>query len=519
MKVWLQKWSVATKLRMMAVVGVGALLVMSAWQGLETYESTMSERKAKLKDAVESAISLVKWAHSQEAAGQLTRDAAQALAKSAVSAMRYSEGKEYFWINDLQPNVVMHPIKPELDGKDASAIKDPNGKALFVEFAQTVQDSKAGYVDYQWPKPGSQQPVDKLSYVQGFEPWGWVVGTGLYIDDVQAAFADYMLRLGGVVVVFIAAMAYFTRTITESVIGGVRKAVKMAQAIADGDISQRSSVVGTDEISGLIRAMNDMSDNLERMVMVVQETAQSMESAASEIAAGNHDLSARTEGTAAHFHQTATSMAQINESAQENATSAAQATHLSQGAATAATQGNEAVRQVVETMDQISESSKRIADITAVIDGIAFQTNILALNAAVEAARAGEQGRGFAVVAAEVRALAQRSANAAKEIKTLIGDSVEKVNSGNALVISAGATIAEVVNEVKRVQALVEGMQQVNQQLTQGVQEINAAMTELEQNTSQNSALVEESAAATQSLRDQAQRLTQVVGMFKLRKA
>jgi methyl-accepting chemotaxis protein len=513
---WLQQWSVAAKLRLMALLAVGALLVMSVWQGWETYEATMNERQVKLKDAVESAVSIVQWAHAQELSGQLNRDAAQALAKSALAAVRYGNGHEYFWINDMHPTVVMHPIKPELNGKDASSTLDPNGKALFVEFAKTVRANKAGFVDYQWPKPGSSDPVDKLSYVQGFEPWGWVVGTGLYIDDVQAAFTSYVTRLGGVLLLFIGLTTFFTQSITRSIVGGVRKAVQMARAIADGDISQRTRVRGHDEIAGLITAMNDMSDNLQRMVTVVQETAQSMETAASEIAAGNHDLSGRTEGTASHLHQTAMSMGQINESAQENATSAAEATQLSKEAALAATQGNEVVLQVVDTMNQISESSRRISDITGVIDSIAFQTNILALNAAVEAARAGEQGRGFAVVAAEVRALAQRSANAAKEIKTLIGDSVEKVNSGNALVSSAGVTIGEVVQEVKRVQALVEGMQQVNQQLTEGVHEINTAMTELEQNTSQNSALVEESAAATQSLRDQALRLTEVVGMFKL---
>ncbi len=512
----LMHWSIVAKLRLMALFGLSALLMVSGWQTWNAREQTMQGRQDDTRHAVEVAYGVLEWAHTLETSGQMPREQAQQLAMKAVAKLRYN-GNEYFWINDMRPYVLMHPIKPELDGKDASGNKDPNGKALFVAFVNKVRASGQGFVDYQWPKPGQQAPVDKLSFVKGFAPWGWIIGSGIYIDDVQRETRNYLMRYALVLALTTAAMLLLSGSITRSIVQGMKQAVDMARAIAAGDISgccqhQKSD----DEVGELLQVMDTMSQNLRQMVGVVQEASSNMQTAAGEIAAGNTDLSERTEQTSLSLQHTLDSVDHINDSAGRTAHSAQEAARLSRQAAETAEQGNAVVSQVVQTMDQIASSSSRIADITGVIDGIAFQTNILALNAAVEAARAGEQGRGFAVVASEVRALAQRSATAAREIKDLIGASVERVAAGSQLVGSAGDTMQKVVSSVQQVQTLVNSMSDVNVELTGSVNAIHQAMSDLTHKTHQNAALVEQSAASAHSLNEQADRLTQTVAVFRL---
>jgi methyl-accepting chemotaxis protein len=512
---WFQHWSIVAKLRFLALLGVGSLLALAVWQGAVTYQRGLEAHKASTRQTVEVAHGVLEWAHGLETSGQMSRDKAQALALQSIKKLRYS-GSEYFWVNDMQPRVVMHPIKPELDGKDASAIKDPNGKALFVAFVQKVQQDKEGFVDYQWPKPGKDKPVDKLSFVKGFAPWDWIIGSGIYMDDLHDEIMAYVWRLAAAVGAALVITVVLAQSMTRSIVRGIDKAMRVARAIADGDISQDVKPRTHDEVGELLRAMGDMSVNLRRMVGMVQASAHSMEVAASEIAAGNQDLSGRTEQTASNLQETAAAMSQISESVQQNAGSASEAHALSAAASKTALGGSEVVAGVVQSMERISESSRRIADITGLIDSIAFQTNILALNAAVEAARAGEQGRGFAVVASEVRSLATRAAAAAHDIKRLIGESATHVEAGGALVGSAGNTMKEIVDSVQRVTVLVDSMRRTTGEQATGVGEINLAVSNLDQMTQQNSALVEESAAAAASLRDQAVRLLEAVQVFRL---
>ena len=262
-----------------------------------------------------------------------------------------------------------------------------------------------------------------------------------------------------------------------------------------------------------------MTESLRRLVGEVRHTADSISTASNEIATGNQDLSARTEQAASNLQQTASSMEQLTGTVKQTADSATTANQLVSSASSVARRGGEVVTQVVSTMDEINASSKKIADIIGVIDGIAFQTNILALNAAVEAARAGEQGRGFAVVAGEVRSLAQRSAEAAKEIKALIGASVDKVESGSKLVADAGQTMQEIVGSVQRVTDIIGEITAAASEQSDGIGQVNTSVTQLDKMTQQNAALVEESAAAAESLKDQAQKLAAVVGTFRLERA
>ena len=302
------------------------------------------------------------------------------------------------------------------------------------------------------------------------------------------------------------------RSITHS----LDHAVRASNAVAQGDLTYPMQARGRDEVAALLHALIAMRDSLARVVGGVRQNAEGVASASSQIAQGNNDLSSRTEEQASALEQTAASMEQLNSTVRQNADNARQADQLAKGASAVALKGGEVVGEVVQTMKGINDSSKRIADIISVIDGIAFQTNILSLNAAVEAARAGEQGRGFAVVASEVRSLAQRSAEAAREIKTLITDSVQRVEHGTALVDQAGATMGEVVGAIRRVTDIMGEISAASTEQSTGVAQVGEAVAQMDQATQQNAALVEESAAAAESLRAQAQDLVRAVAVFRL---
>jgi methyl-accepting chemotaxis protein len=303
--------------------------------------------------------------------------------------------------------------------------------------------------------------------------------------------------------------------ISRSITNPLRQAIRVANAVASGDLTSRVETNGSDEVSELVRALKSMNDSLARIVGEVRSGSHNIATASGQIATGSLELSSRTEQQAGSLEETASTMEELTSTVKQNADNARQANLLTESASELAIKGGMVVSQVVDTMGSINESSKKIADIIGVIDNIAFQTNILALNAAVEAARAGEQGRGFAVVATEVRNLAQRSAAAAKEIKSLIGDSVEKVTIGGQQVHQAGATMDEIVASIKKVNDIVGEISVASQEQTSGIEQISGAINQLDEMTQQNASLVEESLASTQSLEDQARGLVDVVRVFK----
>jgi len=510
-------WTLATKLRVAVLAAVVGFVVLVMWLSHRSAMSLLDVKMITTVEQVKNAEQIAKRHFDKIGAGGLTEADAKKQAAAEIGKIRYS-GNEYIWINDMTPRMVMHPIKPELNDKDLSGNKDPNGLKLFVAFVDTVKAQGSGFVDYLWPKPGAKDPEPKRSYVAGLKPWGWVIGSGVYIDDVSGiARRDATIALVLVIAVGIAALIaveWFARGLKRR----LNQMREVVEAVANGDL--RAQVVGgqgagNDEIGQVLTQVAAMQARLSDLVRAIRDATDSIQHASREVAMGSQDLSQRSEQAASSLQQTAASMHELTQQVTHSAQAAHQTNQLAIGAADRAKLGADVMGEVVQTMDGIAGASRKIADIISVIDGVAFQTNILALNAAVEAARAGEQGRGFAVVASEVRALAQRSANAAKEIKALINDSVTRVDAGGAQVGRAGEAMGQILQSVQQVSGTVAEISQSSAGQSDGLAQINQAVKHLDDMTQQNAALVEETAAAAESLQQQARLLNEHVATFR----
>jgi len=399
------------------------------------------------------------------------------------------EGQNALGLKDVDGREYIKDMLAEKDGTARVTVQDKDGKAREILLAY------AYYKNWNWMVVGQVPAVEMTADV-------------ISMRNLYAA-------IGAVAMLLIAgALYWFTRKVISVPMGSM---VAVADRIAAGDLRTETASHRDDDVGQLMSAIDNISNGLNKVVSRVRSASQTIETASGEIAAGNLDLSSRTEQQASALEETASAMEQLTSTVRQNADNARQANQLSVSATDIASKGGAVVAQVVSTMNEINESSRRMADIITVIDGIAFQTNILALNAAVEAARAGEQGRGFAVVATEVRSLAQRSASAAREIKVLIDTSVSKVAIGGKLVEQAGATMEEIVSSIKRVNDIVSEIASASNEQSEGIEQVNQAISQMDQATQQNAALVEEAAAASESLRDQAKILVESVSVFRVR--
>ena len=516
----LQSMRLSRKLAFLSSCAVIGIALISAVFLFSEYHLILQERKSNIRQVVETAHATVAYYHEQSARGTITEAHAKAQAIQMLKGLRYSE-TEYFWVNDMHPNMVMHPTNPALDGTSLAEYKDPNGLPLFIEMIRVVKSDGAGYVSYMWPKVGSTLPVPKISYVKGFQPWGWVVGSGVYVDNVVSAIISRIIRfsIGGLILavsLFVIGL-FISRSVLRQLGGEPSYASDITRSIAEGDLSVQITVSNSDQ-SSLLHAIKNMRDSIAQIVFQVHKSTERIATASRQIAAGNMDLSARTERQAGALEETAASMQDLTSMTRKNAENAQQANQQAVSASGLAIKGGEVVAKVVQTMSGINASSKRMSEIVNVIEGIAFQTNILALNAAVEAARAGEQGKGFAVVASEVRNLAQRSSAAAKEITKLIEDSIQEINEGASHVELAGVTMQEIVCSIKQVDGIMAAITADSQRQRDEIESVNQAIGQMDTDTQQNAALVEQAAAAAASLQEQAAHLVNVVNIFRLEK-
>ncbi len=515
--------SFKNKIALLAGVSIGGVVLLTAGAGIELRNQIIDGRKAGLVMAVQSQRSIVTAYQALAAKGEMPVDAAQKAARDALRGARFggADGNaNYFYIWGQDGMGIMHPMKPEWTGQQMMGkVKDGAGFDIIEAIVVGAKNSRDGnaFVDTHFPRPGKTAPVPKLQYVSAVPGWNWLVGSGLYMDDVNDEVAATLLKglaLASVLLLAIGGIGVaIYRSVMRQIGGEPIVAMQAMNEVAGGNLAVHLA----DPVPGsLMASLGRMIESLRTTVTTIRRSTDGIATASGEIAIGNNSLASRTEQTASSLQQAAAAMEQLTQTVRQTSESAAEANHLAASAAQGASNGGNVVARVVATMDEINASSRKITDIIGVIDGIAFQTNILALNAAVEAARAGEQGRGFAVVASEVRSLAQRSANAAREIKALIGASVDRVEIGGQLVTEAGGTMQAIVGGVQRVSDIIQEITCASAEQATGIGQVNVSVSELDRMTQQNAALVEESAAAAESLKDQARQLAAVVAVFKL---
>ncbi|WP_317205906.1 methyl-accepting chemotaxis protein, partial [Janthinobacterium sp.] len=511
---WFYDLKIATKL----ICSFGAVLVLTVILGVSGIFS-MARINAASTELSED------WMPSVQAVMTLKSDIGE-LRRWELSHILYPD-EAGMALPEKRMGEILAQLKTDMD-KYAKLVNSAEEKAMFDEFAKIneaylPEHNKMIELSRQMKKdearallagPTSQMQAQMTELIgklvkQNIDG-GLAASKAADLAYSGARLSGIVLLLGSVLIGVLLAV-WVARIVSQP----LNAAVRVAKRVAGGDLTADIVVASTDETGELMQALKDMNGSLQRLVGQVRSGTDTIATASSEIAAGNQDLSSRTEQQASSLEETASSMEELTATVKQNADNARQANTLAASASGIALKGGAVVGEVVGTMASINESSKKIVDIIAVIDGIAFQTNILALNAAVEAARAGEQGRGFAVVASEVRNLAHRSAAAAKDIKTLIGDSVEKVEAGSRLVNEAGTTMADIVASITRVTDIMGEITAASQEQSAGIEQVNQAIAQMDQVTQQNAALVEEAAAAAESMQDQAQTLSEVVSVFK----
>ncbi len=511
------KLSFAHKLWLPLAVALLSLAGSLFFGSVKIKDEQLALRKKELMYVSELALSVVKTQAKLVDKGLISKEEAQQRAILLIKDLRYGK-TGYFTILDNQAQVIMHPINAALIGKGPD-IADANGVYIFRDMVTVTKDGHDGFTAYDFPRPGDTVPKPKIAYNIPWSPWGWIISTGLYVDDIHEVFLNSLYQNFAqflAISILLLILVYLINRSTLKTLGGEpRYAAEVVSRIAAGDLTTPVNLRHNDTAS-LMASLDSMQANLRGLVSQIKDSAASVAMAADEIAQGNTELSSRTEQQAAALQETAASMEQLTATVKSNTTGAQQTAESARETASLARTGEANMHRMSETMNAISQSAAKVSDITAVIESIAFQTNILALNAAVEAARAGEQGRGFAVVAGEVRTLAQRSATAARDIKQLIEQAVDQVESGVEVAAGTGQSILKIVGMVGELAEAMDNISLASSEQMQGISQVSIAVNEMDGVTQNNATLVEESSAASQSLSEQAHALRGMVETFRV---
>lgn len=541
----LRQITIRSRLYLLSAVIIGLLLIPFGLLIKDYQTDLMQAKQLQTQYLVESSLEILHYYHKKQLAGELTEQQAQQHAKEAIANQRYGN-KDYFWINDLRPYMVMHPFSPHLDGNDLSQFMDPNGKKLFVEMAQIARQQGAGFVYYQWAKPNFELPVDKLSYVKLFEPWGWIIGTGVYIDDVQALLAEriqtVLTQLTIAALIMIALAYLIGRSITQPCLATLAAMEDIAKG--EGDLTQQLDTQGNDELSRIARAFNQFTGKIRQIVQELTPITSDVTGHAQALTQVAQSSSQKALQQQQSVDTVAAAMNELHASNQEVANAAHNAASAAQTASHKGQEGSQVISKASGYMSELSQrlteteqntqiltkESEEVGKILDVIRAIAEQTNLLALNAAIEAARAGEQGRGFAVVADEVRTLATRTQTSTDEIEQIVGSlqhrakalshSMTQTQQQSQATQEQASLAQQMLNEidqqVKVIVSLNQHIAEASAQQTTATDEINHNLSQIAEHSTQAATQAEQVATASQQLSDSGQQLKQSIGHFKV---
>ncbi|MGL1957638.1 MAG: methyl-accepting chemotaxis protein [Colwellia sp.] len=541
---FLRRYTIQLRFTLLLILMLAGLAILSSISLSKAYQSLLQQKYSANQQVVETAYGVIEHFYLQQNEGVLSEDNAKKQALAVLKSLRYDK-ENYFWVNDFSPTMLMHPIKPKLNGKSVAAVKDPDGTALFVDMVNVVQAKGEGFVPYKWPKPGVDDPVDKISFVKGFTQWQWIIGSGTYIDDIEVIFSSQrntLLIYALIITIIIAMLGYF---IGKSIIVPTHQASNLMKEIAqgDGDLTQVLDHNAQDEISRLAHYYNEFTKKMRESLVDVANNSNLVLEHAKSVASVSDSAQSLTQSQNDITTQVATAMEQMTAQIREVSNNANAAEQAANDARNNTSQGKQIISSTIEQMqslstnidgvshviDSLAAESDNIGSVLDVIRGIAEQTNLLALNAAIEAARAGEQGRGFAVVADEVRTLANRTEQSTNEIQQMI----QKLQSGAQEAVTAVKVSQDIssqtveqtskaddsLSEIDKLMELISDMNtqiaRATEQQTQAANEINLRINDLASTTDQSMTATDKLNDASLQLESSSHSMSEVVTRFK----